>query len=215
MSKKKTRNVLPLLLALIVVCAFIGVLMSTASAAAQEDNSWQIVSGGYEGNTAANKTGNDEVRIQKNVKPTAVENEFEVYLAVDALCSETKTSTAMTATLNDESLLNSLYTGGSGNGFPDCYSGQEHTGNGALADGLKGSPKNCEPGNTRFLLDITYEKDGQKVYTTDVIADRIEFLGSGKNGENNGQADTTTPFDEPGDSIPAGFAKLTDDDIPF
>ena len=61
----------------------------------------------------------------------------------------------------------------------------------------------------------SYEKDGQKVYTTDVIADRIEFLGSGKNGENNGQADTTTPFDEPGDSIPAGFAKLTDDDIPF
>ena len=48
-------------------------------------NKWQIVSGEYEGNEAANKTSSDDgnVRVQKNVIPTNVENEFLVYLSID------------------------------------------------------------------------------------------------------------------------------------
>lgn len=52
-------------------------------------NDWQIVSGGYQGNTAADKTadtafdGQQYVRIQKNVVPTDRENEFKVYLSID------------------------------------------------------------------------------------------------------------------------------------
>ena len=62
----------------------------------------------------------------------------------------------------------------------------------------------------------SYEKDGRKVYTTDVIADRVEFLDRGNgSSESYSQPDTSTPFDDPADQIPAGFAKLTDDDIPF
>ena len=60
----------------------------------------------------------------------------------------------------------------------------------------------------------SYDKDGKRVYTTDVIADRVEFLDKGNgSSENYTQPDTSTPFDD--DQIPAGFAKLTDDDIPF
>ena len=50
-----------------------------------EKNDWQIVAGKYEGNS--NKTvysdGDRMVRVQKNVIPTDVENEFYVYLSVD------------------------------------------------------------------------------------------------------------------------------------
>lgn len=46
-------------------------------------------------------------------------------------------------------------------------------------------------------------KDGQTIYTTDVIADRVEFLSTSdkkKDGETE---------------IPSGFAAIADDDIPF
>jgi len=51
-------------------------------------NEWQIVSQGYTNNVATNKTnyGNDSyqaVRVQKNIIPTGVENEFLVYMSVD------------------------------------------------------------------------------------------------------------------------------------
>ena len=50
----------------------------------------------------------------------------------------------------------------------------------------------------------SYEKDGSKVYTTDVIADRVEFL----------DRDPEASKEEPATS---GFTQmsLTDDDIPF
>jgi len=48
----------------------------------------------------------------------------------------------------------------------------------------------------------SYEKDGTKFYTTDVIADRIEFCGSGGVQKNDDV------------SAPDG-ATVTDDDIPF
>lgn len=44
----------------------------------------------------------------------------------------------------------------------------------------------------------SYEKDGHKIYTTDVVADRVEFLGKKENSE-----------------APEGFSQITDDDIPF
>lgn len=52
-------------------------------------NDWQIVSGGYQGNDASFKTVSDDgmVKIQKNVVPTDVENEFLVYVSVDKAAS--------------------------------------------------------------------------------------------------------------------------------
>ena len=52
---------------------------------AEGSNEWQIVDGEYNGNAGANKTesGDGNVRVQKNVIPTDVENEFLVYLSID------------------------------------------------------------------------------------------------------------------------------------
>lgn len=54
----------------------------------------------------------------------------------------------------------------------------------------------------------SYDKDGKKYYTTDVIADRVEFLGS-RSG-NTAQA-SEEPTQNP---TPQGFAEI-DEDIPF
>lgn len=51
----------------------------------------------------------------------------------------------------------------------------------------------------------SYEKDGVKHYTTDVIADNVEFL---EWGEKNGDKDNHS---EP---VPDGFAAI-DEDVPF
>lgn len=58
----------------------------------------------------------------------------------------------------------------------------------------------------------SYEKDGKKVYTTEVLADRVEFLDRGDKGENvgGGFSAASAPND-----VPTGFSQLTDDDIPF
>lgn len=50
-------------------------------------------------------------------------------------------------------------------------------------------------------------KDGVTVYTTDVVADRVEFLEWGEKPAKNEQ-------DEP-DGIPEGFRAIEDSDIPF
>ena len=73
-------------------------------------------------------------------------------------------------------------------------------------------------------------KDGATVYTTDVIADRVEFLGGGQNGSNQGQTTTYTNPDTQGvpryatqapaqqasaeEFVPAQFEAI-DEDIPF
>lgn len=49
------------------------------------------------------------------------------------------------------------------------------------------------------------DKDGKKVYTTDVVAEKIEFLESKRNEE---------PREEQA-KIPEGFEQITDDQIPF
>lgn len=47
----------------------------------------------------------------------------------------------------------------------------------------------------------SYEKDGHKVYTTDVIVDRMEFCESKQGNENKPDAD--------------GFVPTADEDLPF
>ena len=62
----------------------------------------------------------------------------------------------------------------------------------------------------------SYEKDGRKVYTTDVIADRVEFLDRGDKASEGGQSYAGGQNAAPsGPAVPEGFAQLTDDDIPF
>ena len=62
-------------------------------------------------------------------------------------------------------------------------------------------------------------RDGQTVYTTDVVADRVEFLGSG-NG-NSGNTTNTISFEQAAPAMGGGFDDLPDtfqaaeDDIPF
>lgn len=67
-------------------------------------------------------------------------------------------------------------------------------------------------------------KDGQTVYTTDVVANNVEFLGSG-NSSGGGQQGyqqsggyQQSARQNSGDedmSIPEGFQAIQDDDIPF
>lgn len=53
----------------------------------------------------------------------------------------------------------------------------------------------------------SYEKDGRKVYTTDVVASNVEFLNTPKHEER--------PKEEPQQVDMSGFTALQDDDIPF
>lgn len=62
----------------------------------------------------------------------------------------------------------------------------------------------------------SYEKDGKKVYTTEVLADRVEFLDRGDRSASDAQGGSSAPAFEPSaPSVPEGFSQLTDDDIPF
>ena len=62
-------------------------------------------------------------------------------------------------------------------------------------------------------------RDGQTVYTTDVVADRVEFLGSGNGNSSN--TSNTISFEQAGPAMSGGFDDLPDtfqaaeDDIPF
>ncbi|MCQ2561237.1 MAG: single-stranded DNA-binding protein [Clostridia bacterium] len=60
-------------------------------------------------------------------------------------------------------------------------------------------------------------KDGQKIYTTDVVADRVEFLDRGDRAEGSmsGSGFGGGSFRPSEDNAPEGFSKLTEDDIPF
>ena len=53
----------------------------------------------------------------------------------------------------------------------------------------------------------SYEKDGRKVYTTDVVADRVEFLEWGDRSQSSSQGSSA--------GIPEGFQAIDEDDIPF
>lgn len=70
-------------------------------------------------------------------------------------------------------------------------------------------------GITGRLQTGSYEKDGQKHYTTDVIVDRFDFCDSNNSsGSQNG--DFTRPKGmSSNNDIPEGFEVIDDDDIPF
>ena len=54
----------------------------------------------------------------------------------------------------------------------------------------------------------SYEKDGKKIYTTDVVADRVEFLGGRQEGDPH-------PYSRVNEGVPAPVATLPEDnDIP-
>lgn len=55
-------------------------------------------------------------------------------------------------------------------------------------------------------------KDGAKVYTTDVVADRVEFVG---NKEGNGGSAAPKSGNDFDMGIPEGFSALEDEDMPF
>ena len=64
------------------------------------------------------------------------------------------------------------------------------------------------------------DKDGKTVYTTEVVADRVEFLDKAPDGEKKSEAKPAqAPQEEPAqvamDDDLSIFHKLTDDDIPF
>lgn len=56
----------------------------------------------------------------------------------------------------------------------------------------------------------SYEKDGEKRYTTDVITDKVEFLNTKKE---NKKEDDATPNNE--QSISKYEVEIDDDDLPF
>lgn len=53
-------------------------------------------------------------------------------------------------------------------------------------------------------------KDGNTVYTTDVVADRVEFLGGGNRSSEPGNG-----ANKPAGEIHEGFEAIDDEDIPF
>ena len=59
-----------------------------------------------------------------------------------------------------------------------------------------------------------YEKDGRTVYTTDVVAERAEFVGSKSESGDNSGFNQGSQFSGGNGEAPAGFSTL-DDDIPF
>ena len=56
----------------------------------------------------------------------------------------------------------------------------------------------------------SYEKDGHKYYTTDIVAERVEFLGSKEE-----RKEEPAPMKPAEDDFAAQFTLLQDDDIPF
>lgn len=69
--------------------------------------------------------------------------------------------------------------------------------------------KGSQVGVTGRLQTGSYEKDGTKFYTTDVIADRVEFLQRAKGQEGNQQSEYDNQQSEYD-----GFMRV-DEDIPF
>ncbi len=70
--------------------------------------------------------------------------------------------------------------------------------------------KGCLTGISGSIQTGSYEKDGHKVYTTEVLVNRIDFLSRPKKEEP--KPEPKTEAYEP--TVPEGFAML-DEDIPF
>ena len=54
----------------------------------------------------------------------------------------------------------------------------------------------------------SYDKDGQKVYTTDVIVEKVHFAGGKSEGKQSTQTESAT-------SEQVGFVPVNDDELPF
>lgn len=68
----------------------------------------------------------------------------------------------------------------------------------------------------------SYEKDGQRIYTTDIVADRVEFLGRPTAEMNNTElgnkvqtAQAVQSTVSPAFGASNAWAEVKDDDIPF
>lgn len=64
----------------------------------------------------------------------------------------------------------------------------------------------------------SYERDGQRIYTTDVVADSVEFLDKAEpRTQTVGQNYTAKPAQQMNQQMgmPRGFEQIEDDDIPF
>ena len=57
-------------------------------------------------------------------------------------------------------------------------------------------------------------KDGATVYTTDVVADRVEFLGNQGGGQPEAYRAAAAPLAADQEGVPQGFAAI-DEEIPF
>lgn len=58
----------------------------------------------------------------------------------------------------------------------------------------------------------SYEKDDHKVYTTDIIVDRFEFVGGRNDASTSGASYSVSPKQ---DGVPEGFTEIDMDDVPF
>lgn len=74
--------------------------------------------------------------------------------------------------------------------------------------------KGRQVGVTGKIQTGSYEKDGRKVYTTDVIASNVEFIGS-KESVDNGVKTSQNENYGVVEGEQQGFTALRSDDIPF
>lgn len=83
--------------------------------------------------------------------------------------------------------------------------------------------KGSKVGVTGRIQTGSYEKDGRKVYTTDIIAAHIEFLSSKNSSEDKmvdednktRQNERETPSDGFEQETISGFSQIPDSEIPF
>ena len=68
--------------------------------------------------------------------------------------------------------------------------------------------------NGRLQTGSYTNKDGVTVYTTDVIADRVEFLGGQNSSQSESYRAANAPLADDQEGVPQGFAAI-DEDIPF
>lgn len=61
----------------------------------------------------------------------------------------------------------------------------------------------------------SYDKNGVTVYTTDVVANNVEFLEWGDRPAGGGAKEQSPSRAEAPSEVPSGFQSMTDDDIPF
>lgn len=91
--------------------------------------------------------------------------------------------------------------------FPNCVAF------GRTAENLeKFSGKGLRVSIIGHLQTGSYDKDGQKHYTTDVIADRVEFIDW--KGQSESERAASAPLAEDQSCATEGFAAI-DEDIPF